>query len=635
MRSQSPEDFERVLADVRLVGDVSIPFGLHPLIIERVGLVTNLQNTGRDMPPSATRAMLISEMQRRGVDHPSKLLELPSVSAVIVRASLKPGIEKGDLFDVELSLPNGCETTSLCDGLLMPVRLREMRVAVADNQLHEGQDMGLAKGPLMEQPAADSDSPNMHPQARIPEGGVALQSRPMGMVIKRDEQSVRNSSGIASSVNQRFFFRRNGIKVGVATAKTDRYVELVMHPRYKDNVSRYFQVIRNVAISESPSQRQMRMQLLERQLLDAVTSGTAALRLEAIGADAKHVLMQGIASSDAEVRFYSAEALAYLDDPSAAGPLAAAARDESAFRARALTALSAMDDPSAYDELATLLDSPSAETRYGAFRALWTMNPRDPAVRGEKINNQFSLHRVKSKGPTMVHVTRTFRPEIVIFGADAKLRAPLILNAGRGIIVRDIDATHLSVSRFAPGQPDQKREISTSVVDLIHSIAEVGGTYPDVVQALKQAKSSGALECRLEIDAVPKNDRSYVRPNEEEEGVPGEVASAPAHAFPVDGPSPNLYPTDSPEGVAKPRHENQSGHAPETGAAAGDGQVDSAASPTEESGPAGVKKDSPAPGIPDETDKAAAAEAPPESWPLARRVGKMMGRILPAAPSDP
>ena len=48
-----------------------------------------------------------------------------------------------------------------------------------------------------------------------------------------------------------------------------------------------------------------------------------------------------------------------------------------AFRAFALAALSAMDDMAAYDALDQLLEVPSAETRYGAFRALWAMNPQD------------------------------------------------------------------------------------------------------------------------------------------------------------------------------------------------------------------------------------------------------------------
>ena len=50
--------------------------------------------------------------------------------------------------------------------------------------------------------------------------------------------------------------------------------------------------------------------------------------------------------------------------------LAEAAAKEPAFRTYALTALSAMDEVDARDKLYELLESNSAETRYGAFRAL-------------------------------------------------------------------------------------------------------------------------------------------------------------------------------------------------------------------------------------------------------------------------
>ena len=57
------------------------------------------------------------------------------------------------------------------------------------------------------------------------------------------------------------------------------------------------------------------------------------LALEAMGGhEAIDVLRKGIHSRDAEVRFYSAEALAYLDESQAAAPLGEAARDIPAFR---------------------------------------------------------------------------------------------------------------------------------------------------------------------------------------------------------------------------------------------------------------------------------------------------------------
>ena len=78
-----------------------------------------------------------------------------------------------------------------------------------------------------------------------------------------------------------------------------------------------------------------------------MTAETAAIRLEAIGKDAVEILKAGAQSGDPEVRFYAAEALAYLDITEAVAPLAKSAVDEPAFRIAALAALGSMDDGAA------------------------------------------------------------------------------------------------------------------------------------------------------------------------------------------------------------------------------------------------------------------------------------------------
>ena len=58
---------------------------------------------------------------------------------------------------------------------------------------------------------------------------------------------------------------------------------------------------------------------------------------------------------------------------------------------------------------------------------------------------------------------------------------------------------------------------------------ELGGTYPDVVQALQEAKAAGALAARFEADALPEARRSYTRTasrgQDDPEGDDGELAA--------------------------------------------------------------------------------------------------------------
>ena len=67
------------------------------------------------------------------------------------------------------------------------------------------------------------------------------------------------------------------------------------------------------------------------------------------------------------------------------------------------------------------------------------------------------------------------------------------------------------MSKFAVGQVDQKRIVSNRIDDVIRAIVELGGTYPDVVQALQEAKRKDLLSGRFEVDAVPEAGRKYDR----------------------------------------------------------------------------------------------------------------------------
>src|SRR5262249_22056238 len=147
-------------------------------------------------------------------------------------------------------------------------------------------------------------------------GGIAQKSRSMGLVLHDSDKSVFVSKQIGDSINRRFHTYIKGMKQGVATPKSDEFIALEVHPRYGHNLGRYLQVVKSIAVSESQQQQLDRLEQLERQLLDPVTSATAAIRLEAIGKDGIRILKKGLDSADPEVRFRAAESLAYLDDAS-------------------------------------------------------------------------------------------------------------------------------------------------------------------------------------------------------------------------------------------------------------------------------------------------------------------------------
>jgi len=536
LRSQSPEEPEAPTSTTRLVGTHAVPFGMFPVVLENVGLVTGLKGTGSDPKPGSQRSELVRDMQNHGVSAPNTVLATGDTALVLVRAVIRPAIQKGDRFDIEVRVPSNSETTSLRGGYLLETDLKEM--AVLENRIAQGNVYGRAEGPVLVDPSADAKTDRVNScRGRILGGGVALKPRPLALVLKPASQSVFNSARIERAVNKRFYLNEKGVKVGVAKAKTDEYIELKLHPRYKDNVQRYVAVVRSIAINEAETERNERLGVLERQLTDPITASGAALQLEALGKRGLEILKKGIQSKDPEVRFYAAESLAYLDETEAAAPLGEAARNTPAFRVFALTALSAMNDYASVEQLHALLKVPSAETRYGAFRALWAMNPNDPMIRGEPLGGQFSYHLVDGAETPMIHLTRSRRPEVVLFGRDQSFSTPLALEAGNRIMVTSHKPGEIVLSKFAKGEADQKRTVSTRVDEVIRAIVELGGTYPDVVQALQQAKAAGALAGRLEVDALPTAGRAYDRQSDVDRVAHDAESSQPA----VNSPLPDLY----------------------------------------------------------------------------------------------
>ncbi len=407
-------------------------------------------------------------------------------------------------------MPSNSETTSLRGGHLLPVQLREFRVL--GGSFREGEVLGHGTGSVMVDIDEDGDPNSKVIRGRVLGGGVVKKTQPLALVLRPGSQSTFMSQRVGEAIDRRFSFHRQGVREGVSKPKTDKLIELALHPRYKHNVERYLQVIGAIALRESPTQRADRIEQLTDELTNPETSARAALRLEAIGPEGVDALRSAVKHPNPEVRFHAAEALAYLGRRESIAPLAEIARNERAFRVFALTALTTMgDDLGAHDALIQLLDVASVETRYGAFRALWTMDPANSPLRGEVLGGQFSYHVLNTEGPSLVHVTRSFRPEIVLFGAEQTLITPFVLEAGPRILVNSSGGDEVTVVLAAVNQPEQRRTVSSRLDEVIRAVVDIGGTYPDVVQLVKSASDQGALPGRFAMDALPEAGRTYRR----------------------------------------------------------------------------------------------------------------------------
>jgi len=534
------------------IGEYVSVSGLNLVTLEGVGLVTGLDGTGGDPPPSQYRTQLLDDMRRRDIPEPNRIISSPSTALVIVRAYLPPLVQPGDRFDVEVRIPEGSTTTSLNGGWLLTCRLTE-RAIVPGKGVLEGKERARAEGPILVS-VDEGASAGMKLRGRVVGGGVGMESRDMQLYLNNDVRSVRNSTRIAARIGTRFFsYDRYGHREPLAKAKTDQKISLQIHPNYKDNFPRYVQVIQNISFRETDVERQVRMERLQKELMQAESSEQAALQLEAIGTDAVPMLKAGLKANNFESRFHAAAALAYLEEQDGLQVLFQAARDEPAFRVFALAAMSCIEAGETHIHLRELMDNSLMETRYGAFRCMTTIDDQDPFSRGENLNNQCKLHVLDVLGEPMIHLTHRQKSEIVLFGRNQQFSTPLALTAGPHILVNSpAGSDNVIVSRYRVGEPDQRKEVSKKISEVLRAAAELGASYPDLAQMLMQAEKQQNLPGQIGIDKLPEAGRYYER--KVEGTTPGATPRVVKRRIGRDSLAPNPYAKggDTDEKATKP-----------------------------------------------------------------------------------
>lgn len=520
-----------------LIRQIAVPDGLGYQQVQGVGLVLNLDHTGSSPPPSPLRDELLSEMQTHKVEGPKRYMNSDRTSIVHVRALIPPGAKPGDRIDVEVRVPRGSKTSDLHNGWLMMTRLREQ--AILGNRIRTGRVLALAQGNIVTDKVFGAKQEDVYKVRGRILGGAQVQSeRMLGLRLREEYASPFKTSAAAAAINARFHYSDGGSKKGVATPRDDVYITLKVPRRYQNNVYRYVQIVRNIAVGESVPERGERLRTLERMLHEPTSAAIAAIRLEAIGETAIPILKSGLKSPNREVNFYAAEALAHLDDAEAAPALALAAKTERAFRWHALAALSTMDHVSAYDALSELLDDTSAEARYGAFRSLRIRNPNDPLFKGQVLgreDREFVYHQITTNGEPMIHFSSTHSPEVVLFGMEQRMTPPAFVFAGKDIMLKGTADGRIRVIRFQVGQDEEERVVSTRLDHVIRAIAELGGSYTDLYQCVASAKVEGYISSRLVVNAKAHRNRQYHR--DDEDGADGaEDSSETAH-----GPVPDMF----------------------------------------------------------------------------------------------
>lgn len=512
-RLQSEDDGERDKeAEIKTIGDVTSVANANPIYVSGLGLVVDLEGTGGNPPPGGYRTLIEDQLRKRGVPNIKEMLGSTSTSIVIVSGMIPAGAHKGDPIDVEVVLPPQSRTSSLRGGRLLECTLYnhdmtrnlDPNYAGADRTL-KGHPLAKASGPLLVGYGNGDDAARLK-QGRIWGGGKCVVDRPFYLLLNSDFQRAPVAQKVAERVNETLQGPYHGAISELAAAKNNQVVFLRVPQQYKHNLPRYLRVVRLIPLREPTAGYRHR---LDDTLLDPKQTVTAALRLEALGDKSVDTLKGALKSDHALVRFCAAEALAYLGSPACGEELANCVAEQPALRAYSLTALASLDENVCRVKLGELLAAPTPEARYGAFRALRALDDREPIVQGELLNESFWLHRVAAHSKPLVHMSHTRRAEIVLFGEESYLLPPFSFLAGDFTITANRDDKKCTISRISTQRGISRKQCSLSLEDVLRTVADLGGSYPQIDDILRQASKCACLSCPLAIDALPQATSIY------------------------------------------------------------------------------------------------------------------------------
>jgi hypothetical protein len=512
-RMQSEEDGDRDKEAAETIGDVTQVANAEPIAVSGVGLVAGLDGTGGDAPPGGYRSLLEDQLRKHnGVENVKEVLASPTTAMVLVSGVIPPGARKGDPIDLDITMPRESRVKSLRGGRLIDCLLYDYnsKKNLDPNYSKPDGQAALIGHPVVKAEGqvvvgfGDGDESARERRGRIWGGGHVRIDRPLYLVLKNDRQLARIAKTVADRVNETFHGSSQGPSTDLATAETKSVVLLRVAPQYHLNLPRYLRVVRLIPLHENQAAQIAYRRRLEEQLLEPAHSLTTALRLEALGPDSIPTLKRGLKSEHSLVRFCSAEALAYLGEPICGEQLAQAVRQQPALRAFALTAFASLDEAICHVELRKLLAFPSAEARYGAFRALRALDDHEEAVQGEHLNESFWLHHVAPGSPSLVHMTTTARPEIVLFGEDAYLVPSFAFVAGEFTITAGAEDLRCTLTRASARHGTAKDQCSLKLEDVLRTLARLGGTYAEAVELLRQVDHCKCLSCEVAVDALPQ-----------------------------------------------------------------------------------------------------------------------------------
>lgn len=542
------------LQSVPVLGDIVEVGNGGTMQVDGVGLVTGLNGTGHS-PAGYYRTMmeqyLLKHTGTKGGEiahlepqlRVRKMLDDPNNCLVIVTGFIPPGCHKGDRFDINIKLPEGSKASSLAGGYL---HLCELRVWEAASNLSgdpkyqnstqriAGHIFAHAKGPLV---VGFGDTTDVHElkHARIWQGGVSRIDRPYIFAMKKDNRTLKIANRVAERINfmyeedpkararhAEFTERENSLlllgsatnqlngkqdpgneKIAKASKESLIYVRVPLNYRYDHQ--RFVDVSARTPVQDNDPEMPRYQQRLAKMLLDPQDTRRASVHLEALGREvAVPILKTGLESEYPFVQFCSAEALAYLGSTAGVEVLARLAQQHPVLARHCTIALAGLGETICRDRLGDMLGAEEPSLRCAAFHALSTLDERDPRLGGIYLNETFWLYRIPHARSRMVYFSTSKRPQVVLFGDKIELQP-----GTRVIIPKDFTVCHDTKSgnylvKRITVRGEQQRVSSANLGEILANLADLGATYPEIVDFLRRVQDLQKVNCPVVAWTTPE-----------------------------------------------------------------------------------------------------------------------------------
>ncbi len=493
----------------RLIGEVVSSLGMSASQYDSYALAVGLPGTGGIVRPGLQRDLMLDEMRIRETEKPEAYLDDPSTALVKLKAIANPCDIKGDTLDVFVETSTECNATNLTEGYVLESRLSEM--AMLKGKMHTSEPKAIASGEVVILPTTFTRQAEMTPLTGIIIGGAKLKKDlPIGLRIEAEFRHVIVTKAIEKAINSRYFFKDSNRQKLVAEGASDWFVAISTVPKYKHDPAHFMSVIKCTGFGESTEEQQERLIGCRKLLANPATSRRAAAELEAIGNDAaKQTLIGGIASSDKEVRFYSAYSLAYLDSKESVPALLELAQTTPAARALCLIGLVVNEDSSAREALEQLLQEPDPDLRFGAFEAIRMRNPTDMTVNGEVIGKNFSFVQVPSSIPLLT-VSLQKQKEVILFGNSTTVTLVAPLSPTQLLSLSPTEEGQIKLTKRHGSGEAHNAIVSSDVVSILRGLGIIRANYNDVVHTLNLLALNQSLASPVSMNPLHQQDMLIV-----------------------------------------------------------------------------------------------------------------------------